>query len=166
MESLALTAHKRRMGLVAAFVSVALVGPVTWMALDREQPFSRTGQIIPVDPKNCGLTKGSGDAILPGGCVRIDLHIENLRSCRRTATDNVRRTLVDALGVTRPIGVISSAYRGEGDTNVTHYFILPAPMPKGIASYTASACFACNPLQYILNWPVCVDKPDIYFEVK
>jgi len=161
--------------IIIGFLTVAIVVPFVWMLMDRDPPYERfAGEIIAADPSECGITpiNPAGGAprsvftpIRAGGCVEVKWDIKVARDCPAAPSgDNVARHLRDSLGITKPIG---SLHRNEPEppsTEVRQFLTLPLPMPAGPATYTSIACFACNPLQHLF-WPICVDKPDINFEV-
>lgn len=156
---------------IIGFLSVATVVPLVWMLMDRDPPHMRTGEIVVADPRNCDLPEDAPhDAIRAGSCVEVKVHLKVGRDCPAAGAENVTRHLRDALGVTKPIGSLRSIYgRGgvapvDSIAEIRNFLVLPSPMPAGPATYISSACFACNPLQHLF-WPVCIDKPDIRFEV-
>lgn len=167
----------RKLNAIIAILSVALVVPVAWMLLDRDPPYVRTeGEIVAVDPDACGIppvpsaTGQSRDISMPiraGGCVEVKWSIKTIRNCPASGGgDNITRHLRDSTGVVKPIGSLRrNLSEHEIQTNtVRQLMVLPAPIPAGSATYASSACYACNPLQQLF-WPVCVDQPDIEFEI-
>ena len=169
--------HNRQRNAVVGFISVAVVVPLVWMLMDRDPPFERTGKVIPADPRHCELPPPQhpaltrelqkSDAIRAGGCVEVIWDIEVKRNCPQAGADNVVRHIRDSTGILRSIGSLRGLYGRLGDVptaGIRNFFVLPSPMPLGPATYSATACYACNPLQHLF-WPICVDKPDVTFEV-
>lgn len=165
--------HRRH--AVIGLLSIAFIVPLMWMVMDRDPPFTRTGVIVAADPRNCDLPKSvplsravpDHQAIRAGGCVEVIWSIEVKRNCPQAGVDNVSRHLRDATGVLRQIGSLRGVYGHLGDvpaTGIRQFMALPSPLPIGRTVYIASACYACNPLQHLF-WPICVDKPDIDFDI-
>lgn len=143
-----------RMSLTAAFVAVGIFAPIFWMLLSREPPYVRTsGEIMPANPA-------------PGSFVNVRWHIKVDRVCTPNVPRNVTRTVIDAKGVLHDYEPVNGVY-GTADENpqedLVRAFQLPVSIAVGPARYHSTACFSCNPIQYI--WPVCVTTPDIAFEI-
>lgn len=169
----AVLVQERIKNAVVGFITIFIVVPLVWMLMDRDPPFTRTGQVVAADPRNCDLPSKNISRTLPdtairaGSCVEVMWSIEVKRNCPQAGKDNVARRLRDATGVIKPIGSLRGIYGSLGDvppTGIRQFFPLPTPMPIGRTFYTSKACYACNPLQYLF-WPVCVDGPDIGFDV-
>lgn len=168
----------RQRRAVIGFMSVAFVVPTVYMLMDRDPPFTRVGKVVPADPKHCELPPNMphvppsrqllpADAIRAGSCVEVIWDIVVKRNCPQAGPDNVVRHIRDSTGILRSIGSLRGLYGRLGDvptSGIRNFFVLPSPMPLGPATYSASACYACNPLQHLV-WPICVDQPDITFEV-
>jgi len=158
--------------MAAAFASVFIVVPFVWFIMDRDPPYVRSnGEITAAEPGNCGLFDGVSRhvnaPIRAGSCVEVKWSIKTYRNCPAASnSDNVVRHLKDSLAITKPIGTIRrDAPETESKSSIVkQYLVLPMPLPVGTATYTSSACFACNPLQRLF-WPICIDEPEINFEV-
>lgn len=150
----------------AAFFAIAFAAPAAWMLLDRDPPHIReSGQILADAPADCGLDDDAPKGgIYPGSCVAVEWKIKTLRTCQRSSTNSTMRRITDAQNVRWPIGPVETVLGGTHPRrDLVRNFILPSGVAVGPASYHAISCFTCNPLHYL--WPVCVDKPDIPFEV-
>lgn len=159
-----------RQNIIAAFFSVFVVVPVTFMLLDREPPYVREqGEIVPfgrwqaecgsaIDPEPTGIT--------PGACVGVRWSIRVIRNCPPANARSINRSLTDSEGVRWPLATVPGHY---GTTPaplpaITRYFRIPSGAARGPAVYQSSAAFACNPLQHW--WPIIIDKPDVQLDIK
>jgi hypothetical protein len=154
--------------MAGLFFAVAIFAPIFWWAIDREPPFIRdNGIITPADPKECGLGKDAPQgALVPGSCAHVDWSITSIRTCLPSGRYSVTRWIH---GVTHdgrwPLPSVGSVLTAKNlPSEFSRSFVIPLDMPAGTANYGSSACFACNPLQHLI-FPICVDKPEISFEV-
>ncbi len=139
--------------VVAAFIAVAVVAPILWMALDRDPPYiNSNGRVVPAKPpKNSNVT--------------IEWDIKAVRSCQPTEYSSVTRTIVDARGVRHVYAPISATYgtiEQFRPDEIKRTFRLPLNV-TGEVSYSANVCYACNPIQVL--WPVCFTTPTIRFSI-
>ncbi len=137
-------------------LSIAIVGPLTWMIMDREPPYTRlAGEMIPAHPRQ-------GDFV----SVRWTIDVHKL--CPPSEPRNVTRRVVDSVGTFTdyaPVeGVFGASGRGVQQQSITRAFQLPSSIEPGPARYHSTACFACNPVQKL--FPVCVSTPEIQFTIE
>lgn len=145
----------KKQHIIAAIVSTIVFTPLTWFMMDREPPYERvSGEILPPDPK-------------PGDYVEVSWQIKVNRQCRRDQRRNVTRTIIDSIGKITDFDAVEGVYGGgrftEGDT-LNRGFYLPQTIDPGPAIYKSTACFACNPIQYL--WPICISHPHINFTIR
>lgn len=157
-----------RQHIVAAIIAIGVVAPTMWMLLDRDPPHKRdNGQILADDPMDCGLPPDAPrGAIYPGSCIAVDWKVKTIRTCRPSTENSVTRTIKDSQGKIHTLAPVV-AFLGKADPTrreLVRNFVLPSGIPPGPATYSASACFTCNPLHVF--FPVCVEKPDISFEIE
>jgi hypothetical protein len=139
----------RRTRVVAALTAAILLFPL-WMLLDREPPFEVVdGKIEPENPK-------------PGSLISITWDVKPQRACPLSDRQVVRRTIIDKDGGHHDYEPVPAHHQGHQEDIVRHFRLLSS-LPPGAAKYRAVACYACNPLQQF--WPVCINFPDIPFEV-
>lgn len=147
-----MTDHNRT-SIVAAFVSILLVGVPLWMLLDRDPPFVVTnGRIDPPNP-----TVNSS--------IEITWDIKPKRSCQPSSAAKVTRTIIDSKGVRHTYAPVPAVY-GTPEQSEPDEIMRPVPLPENItgpAKYTSIACYVCNPLQQL--WPICIQLPEIPFEI-
>lgn len=142
----------------AGFIlACATVGPVTYMAVDREPPFVRVwGEIIPGEVE-------SEQEFEVHWVLRVNEH----RNCKPFGRFSVERAIIDSAGAITPFRPVSSiADPLNTMTEIRRKVRLPMGLTKGPARYHVSAKFTCNILQEIMRWPVAVEHPDIPFVVK
>lgn len=163
--------------IATAIITGIIVGPFTWMLLDRDPPYIReSGRILPVHHSMCGAETGPplDGMIHPGSCLEVIWTIVPLRICKPSGPFNVQRTVVDQQGK-HALPVTHSIYSPRaktipppGEDDIIRYFALPPHGPIGPATYRSSASFVCNWLQEYLpwiGWPIVVDMPSIEFVV-
>jgi hypothetical protein len=158
--------------VVTALISmISVVIPVTWWAFDRTPPYDRIfGRIIPEEPHKCDGANKDIVGVLPGACVAIEWTIKiNRTDCQPMSSYHVDRTITDESG-THILPPTENVF-GNGKRPFTNPlrrpFVLPEWSLRGKpASYHSEACFSCNPLHWAINWPVCLTKPDAYYEVE
>ena len=134
--------------IISAVVTVGIMAPILWMAMDRSPPFEIvTGHIEPMD-------------VPLGGSLDIVWHVRPLRLCslhRATVT----RSVIDSIGIAHRYAPVNAQFSGE--TKLERSITLPPTMAEGPARYSSLACYPCNPLQEL--WPVCVQTPELKFNV-
>lgn len=159
--------------IAGVIITGAIVGPFTWMLIDRDAPYIReNGEIVAVDHRFCGLLSGPPDdgILRPGSCVSVMWKITPRRICKPYSPFNVTRVIIDQQGrhVLPPTHSVYSASHStlppSRDGDIVRYFPLPLNSPVGPAEYESSASFACNKLQEFF-WPVVVNEPSIKFMV-
>lgn len=137
----------------AAIFAIFIFAPLLWFVLDREPPYMRlNGVIDPPVPK-------------PEDWIKVVWQIHPLRNdCRPIGPRGLTRTIIDGAGQVIDIDPVDTLYDG-GSSPIVRSFQLPRGATPGHSRYRASACFACghNPLHYL--WPICVDKPEISFDI-
>lgn len=132
--------------ILAACVALFLIGPITYMALDRTPPLvPYIGEMVP--------NKAS-----PGDTVRIDFTVNVNRQCRGT----VHREIVDSSRVVHILESIPSVIR-DTEFHVSRRLQIPYNLSWGPARYRVIVHYVCNPLQNW--WPIEVRSPDIVFTV-
>lgn len=160
-----------RQNIVAAFFSVFIVVPITFMLLDREPPYIREyGEILPFTrwQEECGpQLDNEPSGIVPGSCVGIKWTIRVIKNCPPSSARSISRSITDSEGVRWPLVAVPGHF---GTTpaplpGITRYFRIPSGASRGPAVYQGIAAFACNPLQHYL-WPIIVDKPDVPFTIQ
>ncbi len=152
--------------------TVAATVPMVLWALDRNGPYERLyGVIIPGNPMECGPDANYYDNVRPGGCVVVEWTIAlhgNYKDCSPINALHVSRTIKGADGVTHNLPK-TERYFGPGrepfSEKLRRPFVLPDFSVPGPAVYHSEACFVCNPLQKIANWPVCKTTPEVAYEV-
>lgn len=159
--------------VATAILTGVIVGPFTWMLLDRDEPYIREGgEIVVVDHRLCGLLTGPPDdgIIRPGSCVSVMWKIIPRKICKPYGPFNVTRAIIDQQG-RHTLPPTHSVYSASSSTlppsregDIVRYFPLPLASPAGPAEYESTASFACNKLQEFF-WPVVVSKPSIKFMV-
>jgi hypothetical protein len=142
--------------LVGLVVGGLVVGPLTYMAADREPPFVRLGGSV--EP----------DALYPGDwfTVRWDMHVNYGRKCVPVPVDGaVKIRIIDAAGAYKDIEPQSSIIDAQNiRTTFTRRVRLPMGLVDGPARYHSEACFACNIVQYY-TVPICIIGPDLKFTI-
>lgn len=143
--------------IAAAFISIGIVAPLLWMAMDREVPYVRTnGQIVPNNPKQ-------GDA------VEVVWRVTPKKTCPVASRESVKRWIVNdrtgrVVSFEDFAGHIGSDKSELNRTEIRRNFVIPEGIDIGPSTYHSEACFACNPTHKIK--PVCVTTPDIQFEIR
>jgi hypothetical protein len=153
--------------LTWCFLAVAISAPLFWWALDRSPPYARdSGRITPADPNECGLGSDAPQgALFPDSCAHIEWTITPIRTCLPAGRYSVTRWVRGANDGMWPLPSVGSILTAKTLPNsFSRSFVIPHNMPSGQAIYGSSACFACNPLQHLI-FPICIDKPEISFEV-
>ncbi len=158
-------------GFLAGMLVIIL--PIIYWTIDRRPPYERVfGVIVPEEPAECGLPENSQKGIHAGSCVAIQWTLkrfEGLQNCRTATSQHVSRTITDANGVHVLPKTENVFGRGKKPFSETlrRPFILPDFSVPGPASYRSSACFICNPLQLVADWPVCSgDSPEVIYHVE
>lgn len=137
----------------AAFISIGVVAPVLWMALDRTIPYEITnGWIDPPTPHR-------------GEDIVVSWDIRPVRACR-PYSGRVTQVIIDSRGF-RHVATPDTASYGTpqqyGPNKLRRTVMLP-PHISGPTKYYAEDCYSCNPLQTI--WPVCWPTPVLDFIIK
>lgn len=137
-----------RCNAVAFAVCVAVVGPLVYMAADRDPPFQRgNGRILPENP-------------IPGSPVEVEWQGKRIRDC----DGYVFRKIVDSHGIVFTVeGVPVSYARTKNPEPLVRYFRLPVGIAPGPAKYIATTHYYCNPLHRW--WPIVVETPHLDFNV-
>jgi hypothetical protein len=142
-----------RQNLIAAFTSVGIVAPIAWFLMDRQPPyvFERV-EIVPFNvPK--------------GGKIEIIFTVKVLRSGCGAGT--IYREFQEVKS--RKLHTFVPVRRAEPPTIVDGKFSRKSDLPEDISSgatiYRGEACYPCNRLQNLLNWPVCSRTLGIMFNV-
>ena len=87
--------------IIAASVSVFVVGPIVFMAIDREPPYTRdTGAIHPANPQ-------------PGDAIEAEWKIHTNRTCKPASNRNVIRQIVDSHNTVWDFDGVPSVYGRE-----------------------------------------------------
>lgn len=149
-----------------------LAAQVALWAFDRRGPYDRLfGKIEPEAVARCGPgVTDTRPMIVPGACVAIEWTLADIytQECNPVSSRHVSRSITDANGV-HVLPKTENVY-GGGKNKFTNPlrrpFVLPEFSVPGPAMYQSEACFICNPLQWALNWPVCIGKPDAYYVVE
>jgi len=144
--------------LVGAMISLLIVAPLLWMALDREPTFTLLeGSIIP-NPIRRGETATIVWRVKYSGSV---------------CEGKMQREIIDARRQLWPYVIRERGAKYHPDPDYPGYGwieTVPLTLPDGIApgpaSYRATVFWYCNWLQRQLEWPIVVDRPVITFEVK
>lgn len=136
------------------FFAVGIFGPVLLMAMDRDLPYE-VADIEIVPPV---VEQGTDMTVMlmirrnrAGNCgyALVSREIKDPASGRLFLFDPVR--------VKTPTNIV--------DREFTIKVTLPAYMPPIPLSYRSKSCYFCNPLQNVLQWPVCVVTPTAPFEI-
>lgn len=148
--------HKSQQVIVALFVSVVFVAPTVAMLMDRSPPYTRVhGEIIPANPA-------------PGDEVAIKWDIQVHRQCTPVPQRNITRTIIESRTGKRhefePAEGVFGTPQQTASGAIVRGFQMPQSVTPGPTRYRSIACFACNPLHYLM--PVCVTEPEIEFTVK
>lgn len=142
-----------RRTFIVACVAVFCFTPLTWMVTDRDPPYSiERVTIEPSEP-------------VVGGNIAITFHIKRGRGTCGSGViyREFKQIKGGRLFVYDPITRATPPDITEG------HFTRVATLPSGLngeALYRGEACYPCNPLQRLFNWPVCVHTPDVLFNVK
>lgn len=158
-----------KLNVMSAAIAIAFVSPLTWMLMDRDPPYIRLGGRIEVaDPEHCGIPSNavsSTTRITPGSCIEVEWKIQAKRNCPGNAPFNVSRAIIDTQGE-HQLARATSVYTLEAyPEEIVRYFTIPYTLSPGPARYHSVACYACNPLQHVVN-PICISSPDIFFTVE
>lgn len=142
----------RRLFVVAA-IAVFIFTPLVWMLFDREPPY--TFERVTIEPPEPHL----------GSQIYITFHVKPGRaSC---GAGRVYREFINVqtkrLFVYDPI--VRSAPPDISSKEFTRISVLPLEL-HGESIYRGTACYPCNPLHRLLQWPVCVHTPEVRFVVK
>lgn len=124
------------MALIGFAATAGILG--FWLA-DRDIPtrFQRTRTVV--------------HEASPGGVLQIRIPLVRDRLCHTT----INRRLVDARGEAFDLGITVYPHGTgpKGEDLFRSEIQIPAGMALGPATYTASACYRCNPVHWL--WPVC-----------
>lgn len=155
MTSMLTTYNRVTPHTIAAFIAVLIVGPVLWMALDREPPYIiANGHMTPDHP-------------YPGQQITIEWDLKSVRACPASSSATVHRTIVDSKGVKHDYATVHAIFHTDRTNmdvpTIIRTLDLPGNISPGLARYYSEACYPCNPIQEF--WPVCIQTPDILFEV-
>lgn len=142
-----------KQALIAVMISLLVVAPLIWMAMDRDPPweFSEV-EISPVDVRQ-------------GDEIAITFTTKQLR--RMCGPGLVYREFRDSSGRLIVYDPVQRAEAPELDSKgkFTRSAKIPLGMDPGPAVYRGTSCYTCNPLQNWLRWPICVSTPDVHFNV-
>lgn len=139
----------RSQSMVAGFVSIFIVAPVTWMLLDRTPPYVRTSGMI--EPNEA----------MPGSTITVRWTLREIRYCPLDHRRVTTRRVTDRNGIEHRYAPTSIDYDVDKPMEIVRSVQLPANIVPGPATYHSETCYACNPFQEM--WPVCVTTPDIPF---
>jgi len=130
-------------------LAVIVAGPLTWMALDRAPPVTRTAAGITPDP------------VRPGETVTVKFTLNTQRDCPGI----IRREIIDAGKTIHRFEDVQATYAAPDGNR--HNFARELVMPRGLASgpavYRSCVIAACNPIHYF--WPIQQCEPVIKFTV-
>lgn len=133
-----------------AIFACAVVGPLTWWALDR-------------DPKIIGVEGKVIDTehAVPGGTLTVEWHIQKFEVCEGVAqnilTDSAGRRHISSERSSRTslrVGALSARFDYD----------IPKTAAPGRAVLSTIMFQHCNPLQHY--WSVQITVPDIVFQIK
>lgn len=139
---------------IVAFIAVGIFGPLLWMVMDREPPYTfEKVEVFPV-------------AVPPGGEIQIMFAVRQNRRAPCSAGlvyREFKEMLSSRLFIYDPI------VRAEAPVIVKNSFSRISKLPKDItpgpAIYRGRACYTCNPIHQWLRWPVCVVTPEVPFNI-
>lgn len=142
----------RRIFIVCC-IAVLVFTPLMWMVSDRDLPYSiERVTIEPSEP-------------VADGNIAITFHIK--RGLGRCGAGAVYREFLHVK--TRRLFVYDPITRAVPPDITEGQFTRVATLPNGLhgeAMYRGVACYPCNSLQRLFNWPVCVHTPEVFFNVK
>ena len=151
----ALLAH-----VTGAILALCVFGPLFYMAMDREPPFTRlTGTLVP-------------DAVDRGGNVAV--RFVTTRRYRSDCPGQVQQEIVDSQNtIFSKLVRETGPSRWEDDpTNPSReiFYGRPVGIPEqaapGRALFRTVTFRYCNVLQRTLHWPIIQIGPDIFFTIK
>lgn len=136
--------------MTAAAVSLFVVVPLTFMALDRNNPVKIISQTLEGDMR-------------PSKTVTVVWEAVSTRSCTGTA----RQWLVAMNGIVYDYAQRPTVIRGTGVVKGRYaiQFDLPYNIPPGLTKREVQIQYYCNWLQWVLNWPIVIDREPIWFEI-
>lgn len=142
-----------RRNMVIAFVAVAVFGPLIWMLMDRDPPY--TFQQVTIEPQE----------VEPGQDIFVTFQVKP----QRPAPCNpglVYRELKEESGKLHVFDPVSRRVYPEMSNNqFTRILHIPSNISPGKTYYRGNVCYTCNPLREWLRWPVCVQTPEVEFMV-
>lgn len=138
-----------RIGVFAFLV----FGPIWYAIIDREAPFVRVEGGVNPNPA------------VAGSRVEISWRMKTRRTCRPASNTNLTRRIIDARGVVWDFAGIPSIYGLERPERIARQLDLPRGIAKGTARYKSEACYICDPFTLQRFWPICINEPDLSFEV-
>lgn len=127
--------------------------PLAWMGFDRDPPYTFEKVIIEPPEPRAGSDIYITFHIRPGrqNCSAGRIYREYI------SVKTTRRFIYDPVVRAEPPDISSGEF-----TRVSH---LPLEL-SGESIYRAMACYPCNTLHRLLDWPVCVQTPEVRFNVK
>lgn len=138
---------------MATCVSVAVVAPIAWMLLDRDPPYTYPHvEITPHDVEQGGMH---------------DITFTTIQNRVPCGPGLVYREYQEASGKLHTFTPVMRTEIPELDENgrFTREGILPEFITEGRTIYRGKACYVCNPVHWLLDWPVCAVTPDVEFNV-
>jgi hypothetical protein len=135
----------------AASVAAFIIAPLTFMALDREEPVVITGQRL------------EGDMV-PGGKLLLVWEAQSKRQCEGT----VRPRIISSTDIVYDYDERPTVIRGPRPEAGRYAleFELPNSISPGPARREVTVSYTCNVLQRALNWPIRANREPIHFVVR
>jgi hypothetical protein len=137
--------------VIAVFVLVPIVAPVTWMLFDRIPPYEFTA--VEITPKY----------VFQGGEIYITFTVRQLRPVCSPGLA-YREFKEEKSG---KMHTFDPVIRAEPPVVINNQFTriarLPESMTPGPIEYRGLACYTCNPIHSWLRWPVCSATPNGQF---
>ena len=148
-----LLGYKRRLWChaTAAICALFVVSPITFMALERNDPVRIHSQEL------------TGD-FRPGGRVALTWSATASKYCEGT----VRSRIISAKGIVYEYDQLPTVIRSSNGERGTYRieFSLPAQIDAGLARRESHVAYYCNPLQRWLAWPIRTVREYGPFEIK
>lgn len=133
---------------LAVLCVIVFMGTIGYWAQDRGPPITVKMETVSVDIRQ--------------GYVRVSYDIIRHRQCSLI----LEQILYDGEGDRIPIPsqIFPIAPGPVGPDSFGIKITIPDGFSKGRARYRAIRLYSCNPVQRILNWPIVLNVPDVYFE--
>jgi len=134
----------------AASVAAFIIAPLTFMALDREEPVVIKSQRL------------EGDMV-PGGKVLLIWEAQSTRQCDGIA----RPRIISSTDIVYDYDERPTVIRGSGPEAGRYAleFELPNSITPGPARREVTVSYTCNVLQRALNWPIKASREPLHFTV-